>query len=279
MLNPSTIDVQGNDAGDYIGVTAVEALVQIGHGASSGSIFNAFSGAAALSIDMLSAATDPIGYVSGQLISWMIEHCEPIREAFNSVAGDPGVIKESAAAWSAIQQELTQLVADLSTTVEAGTTNWTGATATAYGTRSTDLVQHLTAAAQTADITAQLTMSAGEFVAGIRTAIRDVLAALAGGLVTDALIIMGTLTTGTPAVVSRALARIASSTSKVVQILNTLIQAIKALGPAASSVRDLIDGTFKSLAVFVNSNPALAGVAADIGKDVLLPPGIGAMVR
>ncbi|MCP2319564.1 hypothetical protein APR12_004933 [Nocardia amikacinitolerans] len=251
-------DISTNSSGSLTGVTSVEAVVQIAHGFDSDSILNIFSGAAALSIDLLGAATDPIGYVAGQLLSWMIENVGPVREKFNLLAGDPSSIKASASAWEQVQKDLTQLGADLASGVTTAVSTWTGKAASSYQSRTDDLVKHVEAMAETARVATQMTSAAGEFIAGLRTAIRDLLTALAGRLVSWALEITGTIGAATPVVVAQALQAIATSSRQTAMILNQLIKAIDALGPAAASVRDLVDGTFKSLAVFVNSSPSIA---------------------
>ncbi|HLS75379.1 MAG TPA: hypothetical protein VK083_01145 [Nocardia sp.] len=259
----TVIDIENNSSGPLTGITAVEAVVQISHGFDSASIFNIFSGAAALGLDVLSAATDPIGYVAGQLLSWMIENVGPIREKFNLLGGDPGVIKASAAAWEQVRTDLTQLAGDITASAAATAASWAGLAAEAYRRRSEDLVEHVEAMAETARVAAQMTTAAGEFVAGLRTAIRDLLTALAGRLVSWTLEITCTIATATPLVVAQALEAIATSTRQTAMILNQLVKAIDALGPAAASVRDLVDGTFKSLAVFVNSSPSIAKTPAE----------------
>src|SRR5690606_29457094 len=97
----------GNLAG-ATGVTFLEASVQLRDGIANeeNKWINTISGGAALSLDILAFCGDPIGYVAGQLLSWMLEHVEPLRMVLDGLAGNPAMIKSYAASWESIATEM-----------------------------------------------------------------------------------------------------------------------------------------------------------------------------
>jgi hypothetical protein len=109
-------------AGWEKGLTAVEAGEEIGDGIAKGDWAKVALGGAGAGLDMLCAGTDPIGYVSGQLASWMMEHLEPLRKVLHGLTGEPEMIKAYAASWAHISEELGAVSAGYAAAAEG--TGW-----------------------------------------------------------------------------------------------------------------------------------------------------------
>ncbi|GAA3463608.1 hypothetical protein ACFFSW_30665 [Saccharothrix longispora] len=233
--------------GFMTGITAFEAGWTIAQGVDQNDLGLIISGVAAAGLDVASAAVDPIAYVAGQLFSWMLEHVEPARAALHAVTGNPDMVKGYAQTWTNIEQEVLKLGEDLQRGAHTGVPSWTGEAAEGY-LREVDAIAGIAkGAAGGAHGIAGITLSMAEVVGGIRVAIRDLLATLAGALVSWAIELAATLGAATPVVVAQA-------TAKIAQVVRIVANMLRALGKALSSaltwlvqLRDLFDGFWRAL--------------------------------
>ncbi|NLU84368.1 hypothetical protein [Rhodococcus sp. HNM0569] len=252
FLGPTTtvenVSLPSSDStGVATGVTSFEAGWQLGKGIAEGDIGAAASGALGVGLDVASAASDPIGYVAAQCLSWMLEHIEPAREALDNLAGDPAGVKEYAQQWTGIETELMSVREAMLSAVASGTSQWSGAAADAYRAHAQSVADLAGGAAGGAHGISKLTEGMSEIVGGVRTAVRDLLSTIAGALVSWTIEILASVGVGTPVVVAQA-------TSRIAQVVRTVSKLLKELGEAVTSattqltlLRDLFDGFYKSM--------------------------------
>ncbi|WP_367127593.1 hypothetical protein [Saccharothrix sp. HUAS TT1] len=233
--------------GFMTGITAFEAGWTIAQGVDQNDLGLIISGVAAATLDVVSAAVDPIAYVAGQLFSWMLEHVEPARAALHAVTGNPDMVKGYAQTWTNIEQEVLKLGEEFQQTARTGVTSWTGDAADGYLRKADAIAGIAKGAAGGAHGIAGITLAMAEVVGGIRVAIRDLLATLAGALVSWAIELACTLGAAAPLVVAQA-------TSKIAQVVRIVASLLKALGKALSSaltwlvqLRDLFDAFWRAL--------------------------------
>ncbi|MFC6014488.1 WXG100 family type VII secretion target [Nocardia lasii] len=228
------------------GLTTAEAVWEISEGLEKGDVGLVILGAAAAGLDISSAMTDPIAYIGGQIISWMLEHVEPARKALESVTGNPAMVKEYAASWVNIQQHMIAVRDDLQAAVDTGTTSWEGAASTAYRTKAAELIAQADAAAGAAYGTSVATMKMAEIVTGVRTAVRDLLSAIAGAMISWTVELMVSVGTATPLVIAQATTKIASVVATVAKLMDGLKKAVLDLGAWAVVLKDLVDGVYRA---------------------------------
>ncbi|WP_278260712.1 hypothetical protein [Nocardia sp. AG03] len=267
-LIASKTELQGSALGGLIvgtegtdstkGITLLEGLNTVAEGVEKDDIGLQALGVAAVGLDALAAYGDPIGYVAGQLVTWMLEHVKPLREAFNSLAGDPDMIKSYAQSWTNIGNSLSQSATNLASSIKKETADWSGAAGDAYRTLGTTLTTLTQAMGKGAELLSTLTMAAAELVNGVRTAVRDLLAALAGALVSWAIQELASVGTLTPAVVAQVVARIAKDTAIVAKLLAQLAKNLKSITTYLASIRDLIDGAYRTVTALTSSPQATA---------------------
>ncbi|MFD0200363.1 MULTISPECIES: hypothetical protein [Saccharothrix] len=233
--------------GFMTGITAFEAGWTIAQGIDQNDLGLIISGVAAAALDVASAAVDPIAYVAGQLFSWMLEHVEPARTALHAVTGNPDMVKGYAQTWTNIEQEMLKLGEEFQQTARTGVPSWTGDAADGYLRKADAIAGIAKGAAGGAHGIAGITMAMAEVVGGIRVAIRDLLATLAGALVSWAIELACTLGAAAPLVVAQA-------TAKIAQVVRIVASLLKALGKALSSaltwlvqLRDLFDAFWRAL--------------------------------
>ncbi|SHF82123.1 WXG100 family type VII secretion target [Streptoalloteichus hindustanus] len=263
-VGPPTGEGQNADGtrgstGFMTGFTAFEAGWTLAQGIDSGDWMLAAAGAAGVGLDAFSAATDPIGYVAGQLFSWMLEHVEPARAALHAVSGNPDMVRGYAASWTNIEKEMTKVGEEYRGVAQQTTSFWEGAAADGYRARADKIADLCHGAAGGAHGIAALTLGMAEVVGGVRTAVRDLLSTLAGTLVSAAIELGATLGAAAPVVVAQVTTKIA----QVVRIVGKLMVALgKTLRSATTwlvELRDLFEGFWRSLrALRENSGPSAA---------------------
>lgn len=244
----TNMDAPGEDGTGFMtGITAFEAGWAIGEGIDSGDWALAVSGLVGGGLDVAAAVTDPIGYIAGQVISWMLEHIEPAREALDKLAGNPDMVKAYAQSWTNIEEELTAVGEELRSAAPAETPDWSGGAADRYRERAEELAGVYGGAAGAAHGIAGLTQGMAEVVNGVRAAVRDLLSSIAGSLVSWSIELLCTLGTAAPAVAAQA-------TTAIARVVNMVGKLLKALGKAMADaitwltvLRDLFDGLIRAL--------------------------------
>ncbi|MFC4128425.1 hypothetical protein [Nocardia rhizosphaerae] len=233
----------------YSGITFYEAVTQLNQGLGEGDLLNITSGAAAASLDLLAAGSDPIGYVAGQLFSWMLEHVAPMREVLDGMTGSPMLIAGFSEFWTNVGTETATVRGELSTRVSSGTQNWAGLAAEAYRAQATRLDDLLGSMSEAAQGISTLAEQVGHLIAGIRTAVRDILSGLAGTLVSVVLELSLTAGAATPVVIGQVLTKISWCMSKVARLVDDMDAIVEFSVTWLIAMRDILDGIFKSAAV------------------------------
>ncbi|MEU4804982.1 hypothetical protein [Actinosynnema sp. NPDC023587] len=247
LENMGAPDPNAGSTGFMTGITAFEAGWTIAQGIDQNDLGLIISGVAGVALDAVSAAVDPIAYVAGQLFSWMLEHVEPARAALHALTGNPDMVKGYAATWTNIEQEVLKLGEEFEQAAKSGVTSWTGRAAEGYLRKADAVAGIAKGAAGGAHGIAGITLAMAEVVGGIRVAIRDLLATLAGALVSWAIELACTVGAAAPVVIAQA-------TTKIAQVVRTVASMLKALGKALASaltwlvqLRDLFDGFWRAL--------------------------------
>lgn len=238
------------------GLTAVEAAKEIGDGVANGDWGKVALGGVGAGLDMLSAGFDPISYFSGQLASWMMEHLEPLRKVLHGLTGEPDMVKGYAASWDTISTDMGTVSAGYAAAAHATSGFWGGAAGEAYRSQAHHVANLTKAAAGAADTLKTAATMAGELVAGVRTTVRDVIAALVGYLVD--LVVEEACTVGlaTPVVVAQGVEEIGRASVRISESLTKLGKAISDLAGWLVALRDMLDGVYAELGVLTENKQA-----------------------
>lgn len=229
------------------GLTTFEAYTEILEGAEEMDAQLVALGAAGVALDVMSAATDPIAFFSGQIASWMLEHLDPARKALEALTGNPEMIKAYAASWYNIGEHMESVVSDLGAAVRKEISEWEGLAGTAYRAYVATQVGVSAGLAAGAHTLSELTRMMGEVVNGVRTAVRDILSGLVGSLVSWTLELAFSIGTATPVVIAQATTKIASVVAKVSSLLLQLSKYIGGVLPLLTATRDILDGLYRAL--------------------------------
>jgi hypothetical protein len=240
------------------GLTAVEAGEEISEGVAKGDWAKVALGGVGVGLDMLSAGFDPIGYFSGQLASWMMEHLEPLRKALHGLTGEPEMIKGYAATWGNISQEVRAVSAEYAAAADGTSWFWGGVASDAYRSQAHHVANLTEATAGAADILKTAATMAGELVAGIRTTVRDLIAALVGYLVDLVVEEACSVGVATPVVVAQGVEEIGRTSLRVGESLLKLGDAISKLAWLLTALRDMLDGVHAEFSALAESKHATA---------------------
>lgn len=238
------------------GLTTVEAAKEIGDGVANGDWGKVALGGVGAGLDMLSAGFDPIGYFSGQLASWMLEHLEPLRKVLHGLTGEPDMVKGYAASWGTISTDMGAVSAGYAAAADATSGFWGGPAGEAYRSQAHHVANLTKAAAGAADTLKTAATMAGELVAGVRTTVRDVIAALVGYLVD--LVVEEACTVGlaTPVVVAQGVKEIGRASVRIGESLTKLGKAISDLAGWLVALRDMLDGVYAELGALTENKQA-----------------------
>lgn len=127
-------------------------------------------------LDALGFIANPADALLGAGISWLIEHIEPLNEALDMFAGDPGSISSYAATWRQAASGVRDAGEQLGSAVTNDLADWHGTAAEAYQAQSAEQQDGVHAAAAAAEGVASAIEAAGALVAAVRELVRDLIA-------------------------------------------------------------------------------------------------------
>lgn len=180
---------------------------------------------------------DPFGWLGGQIMSWMLEHVEPMRKTLDALAGNPDMVGAYTNSWKEIATRLTEVAAGWAQSVESGTKEWVGDAADAYRAKAAEQVDRIGGWSANATVLSLLNEQLGKLVDTVRGLISGILSALAEVLVEVTIILLASAGTGAVAATARAMFGISSASLKISTVLADLAKAVfdlKELGTAAA---------------------------------------------
>ena len=86
--NPLVAQEQDSTQG-YTGIGIAESVTDLVQGIQSGNWVDIGLGGLTTGLEALSIVMDPIGSVASNLVSFVIEHVEPLQDALDKLAGKP----------------------------------------------------------------------------------------------------------------------------------------------------------------------------------------------
>ncbi|KOX17790.1 hypothetical protein ADK67_37745 [Saccharothrix sp. NRRL B-16348] len=221
----------------YTGIGIAESVSDLVQGIESGDWVDIGLGAAGTGLEALSVVMDPFGSVASSLVSFIIEHVGPLREALDKLAGNADAVAAHARTWKNIATAVGEVHAAYGAEHTADTAAWAGKAADAYRARAADVVAVIGAAAQAASGLGSAVELAGVVVGVVRETVRDLIADLVGRLAVwaaEALTIIGL-----PAAAVQASAAAAKWAARIAQLIKQLMRTMQKLMPLLRRLGDL----------------------------------------
>jgi uncharacterized protein YukE len=239
-----------DSTGALDGFAIAEDISALVSGVRSGNWIDAAIGGVATGMDTLAMVFDPIGALASMGIAWLMEHIQPLKQALDSLAGDPGQISAFAQTWQNVATQARASGAELQDAVSRQAGSWTGAAATAYQRHARSHEAALEGIAEGAGGIAEIVQGAGMLVATVRGMVRDLIADCISTLLVRLPIWAAeagvTLGVATPVIVAQVSALVAKWAARIGKLLKALVNSIQQLVPIIRRLGELID-TLKEL--------------------------------
>lgn len=202
------------------------------------------------SIDMLSVALDPLGSLfawgAASGAGWLIAQIQPLHEPLDALTGNAAAVTAHEQTWTNIAQSTSQTAQKYPDMVNSQTANWLGETAAAYRTQADDHATLLEGIGLVAGGIAAATDNFGALVAGVRTAVADLLARLATKIVDwlPAWIAAGDITFGaaSPGIIAQVASLVTECASEIRRLINALRNSMRELEKKLGDLGDTLTG-------------------------------------
>ncbi|MEV4731116.1 hypothetical protein [Saccharopolyspora sp. NPDC049426] len=198
---------------------------------------------ASLGLDAAGAVVDPLGTLASSAVGWIIENVGFIREPFDDLTGDPPAIEAASNTFKNISDHLKEVGEQYKAALR-DVDSWQEQSGEAYRGEAKTLAEHVANASAGAATAASKIKTAGVCVAATRALIRDLIAELAGTLLTWGLPAMAasvpTAGASVAAFITRAGIKVVEIAGKIAQHLKTLFRALDELGGVARGATDAL---------------------------------------
>jgi hypothetical protein len=213
---------------------------------------------AALAIDVVGAAVDPLGTLASSVVGWIIENVSFVRKPFDDLMGDPPAVEAAANTWTNIAGRMETIRGQYEQALK-GLSGWTGPAADKYKQQATGLMDGLANAKAAAESTANKIKIAGVLVTTTRALVRDLLAELAGTLITwgipAAAAAVPTAGASIAAFITRAVTKAIEIGAKIARFLKQLFGALDKLADMAKRAATAMRGKADDLARLAREMP------------------------
>jgi uncharacterized protein YukE len=215
--------------------------------------------AGAMAIDVVGAAVDPFGTLASSVVGWIIENIGPVRRAFDDLMGDPPAVEAAANTFTNIAGRMADIRGSYESAL-SGLAGWTGPAADKYKEQAKGLMDGLTNAEAAAESTANKIKIAGVLVTTTRALVRDILAELAGTLITwgipAAAAAIPTAGASVAAFITRAVTKAVEVGAKIARFLKQLFGALDKLADMAKRAATAMRGKADELARLARDMPS-----------------------
>ncbi|MEU1524593.1 hypothetical protein ABZ413_20540 [Nocardia rhamnosiphila] len=187
-------------------------------------------GAAGVVATAVEAVKDPFGFTGTQIAKWMLEHIEPLRQAYEELTGNPAIVAAYSASWHAISTELSTTKAQWQRTIETDINTWSGSSGDAYRKHAGEVLTAIDTAAAAAAALGELMDKASKVIAIVRDLVRDIIAALLGAAIGYTIELAVTAGAAAGHVIASFLAKLAKSSLDTMTYLKKLNDVIWSWG-------------------------------------------------
>ncbi|MFC6012571.1 DUF6531 domain-containing protein [Nocardia lasii] len=258
MTNPLIATRQ--DTTDWsTGISLVSSVTDLSDAINGGSWIETGLGVVGVAAEAVSLVVDPLGTLAGYGVGWLIEHCQPLQDALDWIAGDPAQIEAYAKTWDNVATRINEVGQAQNSAVGADVADWTGLTATAYKSAAANTTNLLTAASSAATAAASAIRMAGGIVAAVREVVRDLVAQTVGRLAVWAAELVFSVGLATPLVAVQATSYIAKTVAMISKLFAKLSKTMNNLKPLLKQLKSSLGDIAKAF----KKTPSKTGKNAD----------------
>jgi uncharacterized protein YukE len=187
-------------------------------------------GVAGVAATAVEAVKDPFGFAGTQVAKWMLEHIEPLRQAYEELTGNPTIVEAYSKSWHAISTELTTTRSQWQRTIETDINTWSGSAGDAYRKHAEEVLTAIDTAAAAAAALGELMDKTSKIIAIVRDLVRDIIAALLGAAIGYTIELAVTAGAAAGHVIASFLAKLAKSSLDTMTYLKKLNDVIWSFG-------------------------------------------------
>ncbi|MGW6331897.1 WXG100 family type VII secretion target [Nocardia rhamnosiphila] len=187
-------------------------------------------GVAGVAATAAEAVKDPFGFAGTQVAKWMLEHIEPLRQAYEELTGNPAMVEAYSKSWQAISTELSTTRTQWQRTLETDINTWSGSAGDAYRNHAEEVLTAIDTAAAAAAALGELMDKTSKIIAIVRDLVRDIIAALLGAAIGYTIELAVTAGAAAGHVIASFLAKLAKSSLDTMTYLKKLNDVIWSFG-------------------------------------------------
>ncbi|MFC4337060.1 WXG100 family type VII secretion target [Salininema proteolyticum] len=210
-------------------ISIVDSFTGLATAIESGNWIDSAVAGIGAGLEVASMAIDPFGSLASMGVGWIMEQVEPLKEALDSLAGNPDLVESHAMTWENIANELFAMSEEMAAMVESDVSEWEGEAADNYKEMGEGNAAVLAGVGSTALSLATSTRGAGELVTMVRDFVRDFIAECVGSLVSWLAQVALTAGIGAAWVAPQAAAKITMWVGRIFGWLMGLVTSITAL--------------------------------------------------
>jgi hypothetical protein len=187
-------------------------------------------GVAGVAATAVEAVKDPFGFAGTQVAKWMLEHIEPLRQAYEELTGNPAIVEAYSKSWHAISTELSTTRTQWQRAIETDINTWSGSAGDAYRKHAEEVLTAIDTAAAAAAALGELMDKISKIIAIVRDLVRDIIAALLGAAIGYTIELAVTAGAAAGHVIASFLAKLAKSSLDTMTYLKKLNDVIWSFG-------------------------------------------------
>lgn len=195
-----------------------------------------------------SFALDPMSFLIGTGVEFVIDFVAPVRDAIQLVTGDSEALNAGSQAFADIQGELDELATTLTETLDGELADWDGEAADALRTKMAKFIEGVQATGGQANNISQLLQMSGTMMEAAEGVIKGILADFLTWAITTWLTAMassgptfgGSIAAATAATTAEAgitCARTAQQVQRITSVIDKIMKAITAIKAVLDTIR------------------------------------------
>jgi hypothetical protein len=190
----------------------------------NGSWVDGLLAGAALGVEVVASAIDPLSALLANGLGWAMEYFEPLRQMLDELTGMPDVVAAHAATWDNMARELSDMATTLRSHLDGDLPDWRGKAAEAYATMMSRNVDALGGLGAVSLAMAAATEAAGNLVQFTRDIVRDLIADLVARVIVWAAEAIFVVTI--PAIAAQIVAAVAKWAAQILSYTTALVTSL-----------------------------------------------------
>ena len=211
------------------GLGFVDEIVGAADDIRNGDIVSLAESAQGLYEELAALAADPIAYVGGMVIEWILQHVEPLKGWVNQLTGDSGQVYGMSSTWDSISSSLASVASELDSGSSSAMSSMQGEAVRAYLERQAIVVSAINAISDASSAFGAALSKVADSVDHIHDAVVGAISDVIITCLEVATEVVFSLGLATPAAVEQVSSRVAKWVGRIEPIMEALTYALEAL--------------------------------------------------